>query len=141
MYKLFMRRNNMTWETFASGIRTNQIGFMGEPNEMKPGKGEFHENPSACICVDAAAKPRVDLGPQSQSSVNWKTDEENKTRTDSSEVTDVHTADEEQDWSEPYYLDHENGFHAKELSSNGTDTDFSLLHNSEQPELEEIFSD
>lgn len=48
--RLFMNQNNMTWEEFASSIRTYQIGFMGEPNEIKPGRGEFHENPVSCIC-------------------------------------------------------------------------------------------
>lgn len=24
---------------------------MGEPNEIKPGKGEFHEHPMDCICA------------------------------------------------------------------------------------------
>lgn len=45
-----MNRNNMAWEEFSSRVRTLQIGFMGEPNEVKPGRGEFHENPSSCIC-------------------------------------------------------------------------------------------
>lgn len=40
----------MAWEEFSSRVRTLQIGFMGEPHEVRPGKGEFHENPSSCIC-------------------------------------------------------------------------------------------
>lgn len=40
----------MAWEEFSSRVRTLQIGFMGEPNEVRPGRGEFHENPSSCIC-------------------------------------------------------------------------------------------
>ncbi|KAK9677486.1 hypothetical protein RND81_11G146300 [Saponaria officinalis] len=47
---LFLNRTETTWEKFASGIRTHQVGFMGEPNEVKPGRGEFHENPSPCLC-------------------------------------------------------------------------------------------
>ncbi|KAJ8625693.1 hypothetical protein MRB53_034223 [Persea americana] len=39
LYSLFLNRENMTWEAFASKVRTNQIGFMGEPNEVRPGKG------------------------------------------------------------------------------------------------------
>ncbi|KAK9000211.1 hypothetical protein V6N11_080714 [Hibiscus sabdariffa] len=50
LYKLFSDRNNTTWDEFASKVRTYQIGFMGEPKEVKPGKGEFHENPDSCIC-------------------------------------------------------------------------------------------
>ena len=50
---LFMNRNNRTWEEFASRVRTFQVGFMGEPNELRPGSGEFTENPSACICQNS----------------------------------------------------------------------------------------
>ncbi|KAK4491476.1 hypothetical protein RD792_002226 [Penstemon davidsonii] len=50
LYGLFLNRDNMTWEEFGSRVRTSQIGFMGDPNEVKPGRGEFHENPIACIC-------------------------------------------------------------------------------------------
>ena len=32
---------------------------MGEPNEMKPGRGQFFENPSACICENAETKERL----------------------------------------------------------------------------------
>lgn len=52
---LFMNRNNRTWEEFASRVRTFQVGFMGEPNELRPGSGEFTENPSACICQKNSA--------------------------------------------------------------------------------------
>ncbi|KAJ0077177.1 hypothetical protein Patl1_35690 [Pistacia atlantica] len=45
--RLFMDRNNMRWEEFASRVRTHQIGFMGEPNEGKPGRGEFNKNPTS----------------------------------------------------------------------------------------------
>ncbi|KAL3843325.1 hypothetical protein ACJIZ3_000728 [Penstemon smallii] len=50
LYGLFLNRDNMTWEEFGSRVRTSQIGFMGDPNEVKPGRGEFHENPISCIC-------------------------------------------------------------------------------------------
>ncbi|KAI3802261.1 hypothetical protein L1987_30391 [Smallanthus sonchifolius] len=58
LWRLFMDRNNMTWEEFASTTQGYQIGFMGEPNEVKPGRGEFHENPVACIC-DAKSKSMI----------------------------------------------------------------------------------
>lgn len=29
---------------------------MGEPDEMKPGQGEFHENPASCICRTSEAR-------------------------------------------------------------------------------------
>ncbi|KAJ0077158.1 hypothetical protein Patl1_35631 [Pistacia atlantica] len=56
--RLFMDRNNMRWEEFASRVRTHQIGFMGEPNEGKPARGEFHENPTSYICEDSEFKAR-----------------------------------------------------------------------------------
>lgn len=40
----------MDWDTFAKKVKSCQKGFMGEPDEMKPGRGEFHEYPSPCIC-------------------------------------------------------------------------------------------
>lgn len=60
----------MTWEAFASRVRTHQIGFMGEPNEWKPGRGEFHENPSSCICEDSEFKARQLLIPLNQTQHN-----------------------------------------------------------------------
>ncbi|OIT02471.1 PREDICTED: uncharacterized protein At1g04910-like [Nicotiana attenuata] len=47
---LFMARNKMDWETFSRKVKSCQRGFMGEPEEMRPGRGEFHEFPSSCIC-------------------------------------------------------------------------------------------
>ncbi|PKA60105.1 Uncharacterized protein AXF42_Ash009789 [Apostasia shenzhenica] len=50
LYSLFQNRTSMTWDAFSSKVRAFQKGFMGEPNEVRPGSGEFHENPSTCIC-------------------------------------------------------------------------------------------
>ncbi|KAE8687054.1 NAD(P)-binding Rossmann-fold superfamily protein [Hibiscus syriacus] len=50
LHKLFMDRNNTTWEEFSSKVRTSQIGFTGAPKEAQPGKDEFHENPDSCLC-------------------------------------------------------------------------------------------
>ncbi|KAL5701285.1 O-fucosyltransferase 29 [Ranunculus cassubicifolius] len=47
---LFMARKLMDWETFSEKVKSCQRGFMGEPEEMKPGRGEFHEFPASCIC-------------------------------------------------------------------------------------------
>ncbi|KAK4483612.1 hypothetical protein RD792_010811 [Penstemon davidsonii] len=47
---LFTARDKMEWSTFARKVKSCQRGFMGEPEEMRPGRGEFHEYPSACIC-------------------------------------------------------------------------------------------
>ncbi|XP_011081267.1 uncharacterized protein At1g04910 [Sesamum indicum] len=47
---LFSARDKMDWNTFSRKVKSCQRGFMGEPEEMRPGRGEFHEYPSACIC-------------------------------------------------------------------------------------------
>lgn len=47
---LFMSRDKMNWDTFARKVKSAQRGFMGEPDEMRPGKGDFQEFPAACIC-------------------------------------------------------------------------------------------
>jgi len=82
----------MTWEEFASQIRTSQIGFMGEPMEVKPGRGEFHENPTACICADS----EMDTGAATISA-----------RRDMGEVTDGQVGEEEQEWYDTEYTENE----------------------------------
>ncbi|KAJ0539248.1 putative GDP-fucose protein O-fucosyltransferase [Helianthus annuus] len=46
---LFLQRENMPWTTFSKKVKSAQRGFMGEPDDMKPGLN-FHEYPSSCIC-------------------------------------------------------------------------------------------
>lgn len=53
---LFMARHEMDWDTFSRKVKACQRGFMGEPGEMKAGRGEFHEYPSTCVCE----KPFID---------------------------------------------------------------------------------
>ncbi|KAJ8572121.1 hypothetical protein K7X08_008632 [Anisodus acutangulus] len=88
--QMLRSRNNMTWEEFASQVRTSQIGFMGEPMEVKPGRGEFHENPSACICADS----EMDSGSATNSG-----------RRDMVEITDSQVSEEEQEWSDTEYME------------------------------------
>ncbi|CAK9177906.1 unnamed protein product [Ilex paraguariensis] len=139
LYGLFMNRDKMTWEEFASRVRTSQIGFMGEPNEVRPGRGEFHENPSACICENSEAFGKGELSYQSWATIGSKTRTENNTRKDIGEVIDEQLTEDGQDLFDTDYLENENGVRAKGLP-NRTDSD-SLLLKSEQPELEEMFSD
>ncbi|KAL6522497.1 O-fucosyltransferase 6 [Orobanche minor] len=56
IYRVFHDRHNITWDEFASLVRKFQIGFMGEPNEVKPGRGEFHEHPLSCICEKSESR-------------------------------------------------------------------------------------
>ncbi|CAL0331155.1 unnamed protein product [Lupinus luteus] len=53
---LLLERRKLDWDTFAKKVKACQRGFMGEPDEMKPGRGEFHEYPSSCVCE----KPFID---------------------------------------------------------------------------------
>lgn len=57
---LFLAKPNMTWEGFALKVHKVQKGFMGEPNELRPGRGQFFENPDVCICE--SPKVKEDLG-------------------------------------------------------------------------------
>ncbi|KAA8535938.1 hypothetical protein F0562_028416 [Nyssa sinensis] len=139
LYRLFMSRDNMTWEEFASRVRTHQIGFMGEPNEVRPGRGEFHENPSSCICENSEVKAKGDSGSQSWAIIGLKNVTENNTRKDLGEVIDDQFTEDDQDWSDTDYVEIESVFQGKG-SSNRTDSDTGLLK-SEQPELEDMFSD
>ncbi|XP_022736149.1 uncharacterized protein At1g04910-like isoform X2 [Durio zibethinus] len=66
---LLMERDQMDWDTFARKVKAVQRGFMGEPDEMRPGRGEFHEYPYSCICE----KPPSD-------DVNKSRDSQNKSQ-------------------------------------------------------------
>ncbi|KAM1122017.1 hypothetical protein TB1_003641 [Malus domestica] len=137
---LFINRNNMTWEEFASRLRTSQIGFMGEPNEIKLGRGEFHENPAACICSASNTKAKEVPIPQNESPDILKIDKEDYTNKDSGYVTDEQVTEDEQDWSEADYTEIANRSLGKVLPSVRV-SDPSLLLKSDQPELDEFFSD
>lgn len=70
---LFLAKPNMTWDAFASKLQKLQRGFMGEPNEIRPGRGQFFENPSACICENSKAKESLkDLQQQEEKMVQDK---------------------------------------------------------------------
>ncbi|KAF5477524.1 hypothetical protein F2P56_004157 [Juglans regia] len=47
---LFMARQKMDWDTFARKVKSCQRGFMGDPDEMRLGRGEFQEFPYSCVC-------------------------------------------------------------------------------------------
>ncbi|XP_057769142.1 O-fucosyltransferase 6 isoform X2 [Salvia miltiorrhiza] len=111
LYRLFNDRHNMTWHDFASQIRAFQVGFMGEPNEVKPGRGEFHEHPLPCICQRRGPRNEED---------------------GSNEANDE---DEEQDLSETEYAEEDRVV----PSSNRRDS--SVLRSDRQPELDDMLSD
>ncbi|KAL6962024.1 hypothetical protein U1Q18_036980, partial [Sarracenia purpurea var. burkii] len=136
LYRLFMSRDNMTWEELASRIRTHQIGFMGEPNEVRPGRGEFYENPSSCICEKFDAKEKRDL----ETTISHEIVMKNSSRRDTGEVvTDEQFPEDEQDLADIDDAENQNGLQGKS-SPNGTDSELGLLR-AEQSELEERFLD
>lgn len=45
-----MSRDTMSWNTFSRKVISCQKGFMGEPEEMKPGRGDYYEFPYSCVC-------------------------------------------------------------------------------------------
>ncbi|XP_062165419.1 O-fucosyltransferase 16 [Alnus glutinosa] len=130
LYRLFLSRSNMTWEAFASRVRTFQRGFMGEPNEVRPGRGEFHENPSTCICEASEAKAKKDSGPRKFGKGY------DATRKDV--VIDDQNVDEEPEWSEDYGEDQNELFERGLFNGTGLDYDGAI---SDDPELEEMLSD
>lgn len=113
---------------------------MGEPNEVRPGRGEFHENPSSCICEDSEGKAKVDPGSQSQTKTSHKNEKGNDESKIFGEPTGYQFSDDEPDWSDPDYGESQSG-PEKKGQFNGTDLDNELFLKSEEPELEEMLSD
>ncbi|XP_021774625.1 uncharacterized protein At1g04910-like [Chenopodium quinoa] len=138
--RLFLNLNNMTWEGFALGIRTHQVGFMGEPKEVKPGKGEFHENPSSCICESSLPNiPVYDL--QDNPATMYQKGKEYSTGGfDTGEINDYQNIEDEQELADQEDLDNENNLPERELPR-GINRDPNTILTSDQPELEEFLSD
>lgn len=133
LHRLFSAKNNMTWEAFASKVRSYQRGFMGEPMEVRPGRGEFHENPSSCICEDSEAKAKRDSRPR-------KLGKGKDTPTkDEVVVVDDQDINEDPEWSDPDDEDNRDGLQENNLL-NGTLLDYDAV-TSDEPELEDMLSD
>ncbi|KAG0457263.1 hypothetical protein HPP92_022420 [Vanilla planifolia] len=49
---LFRAYKKMEWSVFARKVKSYQRDFMGEPEEMRTGRGEFIEYPHSCICLN-----------------------------------------------------------------------------------------
>ncbi|KAI3828892.1 hypothetical protein L1987_03003 [Smallanthus sonchifolius] len=58
---LFLKREKIPWESFAKKVKAAQQGFLGEPDEVKTGRGEFYEYPSTCICKKPFKFPDLDI--------------------------------------------------------------------------------
>ncbi|CAO2819380.1 unnamed protein product [Amaranthus hypochondriacus] len=89
---LFMSRDTMEWRTFARKVKSAQRGFMGEPDEMKPGRGEFHEFPAACIC-----RRRLKRGYSTKEELDDISESERWNRLDSTDEGLISSKDEEND--------------------------------------------
>ncbi|WOK94774.1 hypothetical protein Cni_G03479 [Canna indica] len=136
LYSLFLNRANMSWEEFALKVRAHQRGFMGEPREVRPGRGEFHENPSTCICETAETTSGAYFGSFSQ-----KNDDNQQRKNNSSNNGGEPTSynlDEELDWSD---LDYGEYTPLGKNSSNVTGMDYDTFIKTEDSELEDILSD
>lgn len=107
---------------------------MGEPNELRPGSGEFHENPSSCICQNLESEVKT-VGlisiSQNQTRNNHEGDRiQNR--------IEEHSTEEELEWSE---LD-DSLDSGKQIHLRGTKNDsLPLLMGIDQTELQEFFSD
>uniref|UniRef100_A0A7N0V025 O-fucosyltransferase family protein n=1 Tax=Kalanchoe fedtschenkoi TaxID=63787 RepID=A0A7N0V025_KALFE len=132
LYKLFQNRNNRTWEEFASRVRTSQKGFMGEPNEVRPGRGEFHENPAACICQKSDRESSNGMSQELRFIDKYPTG--NSTVKGDESFTDDDQDEFDLDYVEAEYL-------RRRIITNSTDPDHDIMLKSEEPELEEMLSD
>ncbi|KAL0291463.1 UNVERIFIED_CONTAM: O-fucosyltransferase 16 [Sesamum radiatum] len=128
----------MTWEAFASQVRTVQIGFMGEPNEVKPGKGGFHEHPLPCICETSESRATRDQTSEEAATIDSKNEPDQGTEEYSGEGNDDGYSEDELDLSEAEYPEYDNGV-PERVSTNRKDLGSVLKP--DQPELEEIVSD
>ncbi|KAK4767981.1 hypothetical protein SAY87_003122 [Trapa incisa] len=123
----------MTWEAFVLKVRSYQRGFMGEPMEVRPGRGEFHENPSSCICEEPVAKSMKDSGNKKPGKKGDTVKEEPES------VVNDQDADNELDWWEQEDED-QDGDLSGQSQLNETMLDYDS-GNSDEPELYELLSD
>ncbi|KAM7486912.1 hypothetical protein LguiA_002921 [Lonicera macranthoides] len=136
LYRLFLNRENMTWEEFASGVRTRQKGFMGAPMEVRPGRGVFHENPYPCICQSTEAKAKMeDKGPRK---LGIGKNSAKKKEDTSENVDDQSNENNEIEWSDREDEDDLNLQGQNQLNETSVDYDPSV---NEERELEEMLSD
>ncbi|KAK6131421.1 hypothetical protein DH2020_034824 [Rehmannia glutinosa] len=130
LYRLFANRDNMTWEEFSSKARIYQRGFMGEPKEVRPGRGAFHENPAACICENSEAKTKMDSVPKEPGKGSIPN------KRDADAAVEDQNMNDDLEWSDPEDEDDL----TRNNSHNETNLDYDTL-SSDEPELDELLSD
>lgn len=140
LYRLFLNKENTTWEEFTSRVRSFQRGFMGEPKEVRAGRGEFHENPSTCICEDTEAKAKAQIESRKLGKKNKSTNKDAAAAV-TTVPNDGQSEEDEPDWSEPDYEEEQSDLQDRGLY-NGTSLDYDdPSSTSDEPELEEMLSD
>lgn len=125
LYRLFLNRHNMTWEEFSSKVRTFQRGFMGEPKEVRAGRGAFHENPSTCICEDSEARKKT-----------GSSDERSSGKEDYDVAAEDQNGNDDLEWS-----DREDDDYSMSQQVNNETSFDDFGQSSDEPELEEMLSD
>lgn len=135
LYKLFLNKGNMTWEEFSSKAHSYQRGFMGLPNEVRPGRGEFHENPAACICENSEVRALRDANLRKY---GMGKDPARKEGEETDDHDQYHDPDDYIDWAEP---DSDGEMLLQERQpANETMLDYDGM-STEEPELEDMLSD
>ncbi|KAL2928347.1 O-fucosyltransferase 16 [Bienertia sinuspersici] len=134
--RLFLNQNNITWEELALGIRTHQVGFMGEPNEIKLKRGEFHENPSSCICENTLPNVKDSNLQDNQSGKEYST-----IGYDTGEImNDYQNYEDEQELADTEDVDNEHTLTERDFPR-GSNKNPGVILSSDQPELDEFLSE
>ncbi|RLN07730.1 uncharacterized protein C2845_PM11G30590 [Panicum miliaceum] len=118
---LFLNRTSMSWDTFASKVQTLQKGYMGEPNEVEPGRGGFYEYPLDCICKKSKARTEHNIDHLSK---------------DTADIMENHLTDREDS-----DLDFMEDTPLPAGSSNETESDYSHGNGLDIPEMDDMISD
>ncbi|KAH9310673.1 hypothetical protein KI387_025708, partial [Taxus chinensis] len=134
---LFLSRHNMSWDTFAKKVQACQKGFMGEPDEARPGRGGFHEFPSACICEKPDAREKIKaILQQSKSKKKLAQQDAKETVELLSEKEAINTIDTDLSMGDP-----EDGTLLQQQVDRDINAEEALPIQIEDPELEELLSD
>ncbi|GJN04211.1 hypothetical protein PR202_ga21736 [Eleusine coracana subsp. coracana] len=134
LYPLFLNRRNMSWDAFSSKMRMFQKGFMGDPKELRPGRGEFHENPSTCICERTDGKTVAKLKSQGDE-VGTYGDQESQVIGEPAVPSYIYEEMGESD------VEEEEDAPAEKEETVDPEADDGVLVRPEDPELEQILSD
>ena len=138
----------MSWDSFSSRVRMVQKGFMGEPKELRPGRGEFHENPSTCICEKTVSKTVAKSNSQSEQVLSNDTERGIAIQTEQVSSNDTEMGIATSEPTVPDHTDEEAGESEADDDAPGEkeeiidpEADDDVQFRLEDPELEGILSD